>query len=105
VELQRRVVRDDRVGRESARQQKRIDSQLVSGGAARHDRVQPAAQMHQMAGPEVLLERGLAGSRLARPICLVRGSEVLEPEHRVPGEVFDWPHVPFSPLGRVKHAP
>jgi hypothetical protein len=66
VKLQRRVVRDDRIGRESARQEKRVDLEGFREGAAGHDRVESAPDVQEVSRAQVLPEK--------------RGREILEPE-------------------------
>jgi hypothetical protein len=92
VELQRRVVRDHGIGREPARQEIRVDREVLRAGAAGHDGVKAAPDVQEMSGAHVLPQDRLACHGLARGTLPVRGSEVLKPEQGMRSETVQRPH-------------
>jgi hypothetical protein len=93
VELQRRVVGDDGIGREPTRQEERVDQEVLRTASAGDDRVEALSDVQEVPGAHVVAENRLADCGLARISPTVRGNEVLEPENGVRREVVERLHV------------
>ena len=93
VKLERAVVCDHGIWGGVACQEVRVDHRVVRGLTARHYRVQSSAHTQEVSRADMLLHCRQAGLRLECLPRLVRGSELLEAEDWMRGEVVERLHV------------
>jgi hypothetical protein len=100
VELQRAVIRDDRIRSDVRCKDVGIYYDTVRGLTPRDDRVNASANMQQIPRTDVLLHDCQAGTRLESPPGLVLGGKALQPEDGVGSEVVNRLHEAFRFLLR-----